>query len=112
MWGRGRAAARGGRSWGRVTGARESRKRGRSQHGTQPTWPAGNLCLGGGIGRFRVGFSDQSGRYELNLDSETLPRPNGSVAASMGQTWFFQVWFRDQSAAGSNFTDGAEITFL
>lgn len=70
---------------------------------------AGTLCLGGAVGRFQVGQSNGAGLYELDLDSSALPQPNGTVAATAGDTWHIQVWYRD--AGGSNLTDGARLTF-
>lgn len=72
---------------------------------------AGALCLGGAIGRFPVGEANDAGLYELDLDSAALPQPNGTVAAVAGEAWHFQVWFRDPLGGGSNFTDGARLTF-
>ena len=42
-----------------------------------------------------------------------IPTPTGAVAASAGDTYSFQTWFRDSSPAGptSNFTNGLEILF-
>lgn len=71
---------------------------------------AGNLCLGGAIGRFELGIADAIGTFELALDSDELPLPGGFVSAASGQTWFFQLWFRDP-LGGSNFTDGAQVPF-
>ena len=77
-----------------------------------PGGSAGNLCLGGAIGRHsaQVGNSGASGSIVVGIDLTAIPRPSGGpVAAQAGETWYFQGWFRDGST--SNFTDGIAITF-
>jgi hypothetical protein len=77
-----------------------------------PGGSAGNLCIGGAIGRHsaQVGNSGSSGSIVVGIDLTALPRPSGGpVAAQAGETWYFQGWFRD--SATSNFTDGLAITF-
>ena len=82
-----------------------------------PGGSAGNLCLGGGIGRYvgngQIKNSGQSGSFELMLDLTQTPQPNGFVTITSGQTWNFQAWFRDASGGvpTSNFTDGLSATF-
>ncbi len=80
---------------------------------TQPPGSQGNLCLGGQIGRHtaQIGQVAMDGSFSRTIDLTSLPRPVGgphSVVA--GETWNFQLWFRDGSF--SNFTDGLSITFL
>ena len=70
---------------------------------------AGNLCLGGAIGRFPIGFVDGAGSFELGVDITALPAGQGTVSAMAGQDWFFQLWFRDGSS--SNFSEAAKVTF-
>ncbi len=73
---------------------------------------AGDLCLGGAIGRFnqtaQIRFSGPTGAIEIPVDIFDLPQPNGPVAAIVGQTWNFQCWYRDIGGA-SNFSDGVEV---
>ncbi|MEM8709751.1 MAG: hypothetical protein AAGG01_02265 [Planctomycetota bacterium] len=83
----------------------------------QPGGSAGNLCLSGSIGRYvgpgQVANSGPAGTLSLALDLSQTPQPNGFVAVAAGDTWNFQVWYRD-SAGGSptsNFTQGLEIEF-
>ncbi len=77
----------------------------------------GNLCLGGAIGRFvgpgQVTATDFGGEIALPVDLTELPTPTGLVVVQSGQTWNFQLWHRDTSAAGptSNFTTSLEVTF-
>ncbi|MEM6566765.1 MAG: hypothetical protein AAF957_00040 [Planctomycetota bacterium] len=74
---------------------------------------AGNLCLGGAIGRFdaQIVNSGPTGKFEIPIDLTQLPRPTGAVAAAAGETWRFQGWFRDSvgGTATSNLTNGIRI---
>ncbi len=79
---------------------------------------AGNLCLGGAIGRFvgpgQVKNSGGTGTCSLTLNLSQQPTATGSVSVSAGQTWNFQAWHRDTLPAGgltSNFTDAASVLF-
>ncbi|MEM6675571.1 MAG: hypothetical protein AAF726_22160 [Planctomycetota bacterium] len=77
---------------------------------------SGNLCLGGtGFGRFSnfVALTDPQGRYELQLDPAAIAQPNGTVAANVGETWYFQAWFRDSSGGTptSNLSNGVALRF-
>ena len=69
---------------------------------------AGNLCLGGAIGR----YAGPSG-ISLAIDLTQLPQPTGPVTALPGESWNFTAWHRDTSGMGatSNFTDGLAVTF-
>ncbi|MEL6431340.1 MAG: hypothetical protein AAFU73_21835 [Planctomycetota bacterium] len=75
----------------------------------------GNLCLGGGIGRFNalVAAADGIGRVSFPLDLSALPQPSFTVPAAPGDTWYFQAWHRDgtPSAPQSNFTEAIGVTF-
>lgn len=83
-----------------------------------PGGSAGNLCLGGPIGRFvgpgQIQNSGASGSVQLPVDLTQVPTPTGLVSVQPGQTWNFQCWFRDSSggAATSNFSDGLEVPFV
>ncbi len=82
-----------------------------------PGGSAGNLCLGGSIGR-GVGGGVQSsgalGAFTGTVDLDMIPTPAaGNVAVQPGETRYFQAWHRD-SLLGipvSNFTNGLRITF-
>ena len=83
-----------------------------------PGGSAGNLCLGGSIGRFvgagQIQNSGATGSISLLTNNSQWPTPGGLVQVNAGETWNCQAWFRDMSPAGgatSNFTDGLEITF-
>ena len=84
-----------------------------------PGGSAGNLCLGGSIGRYvgpgQILNSGALGTISLQLDLTNTPQPTGSVSVAAGETWNYQAWFRDIDGSGSptsNFTDGLAITFL
>ena len=82
-----------------------------------PGGSEGNLCLGGAIGRYvgpgQIMSSGASGTISLAVDNTAVPQPNGAIAVTAGETYFFQLWNRDavNGTATSNFTDGYEITF-
>jgi hypothetical protein len=82
-----------------------------------PGGSAGNLCLGGAIGRYvgpgQVQNSGGAGSVSLVLDLTSTPTPTGFVSVQSGETWSFQTWFRDAvgGQATSNFSDGLEVTF-
>lgn len=75
----------------------------------------GTLCLGGGIGRYngQVTNSGPMGTFDLALDLTSIPTPNGIAAAMAGDTWIFQVWYRDNifGIPVSNFTSALRIEF-
>lgn len=78
---------------------------------------AGNLCLGGDIGRYsgpgQVQSSGGNGEVLLSIDLTSVPQSTGQVSVVAGQSWNFQSWFRDSvgGVSSSNFTNGLEITF-
>ncbi|MEM1447575.1 MAG: hypothetical protein AAGI22_00610 [Planctomycetota bacterium] len=78
-----------------------------------PGGSAGNLCLGGSIGRYQATVlnSGALGTFAMAVDLAAIPQPTGDVAAVPGDTWFFQAWFRDAivSIPTSNFTDGVAV---
>lgn len=83
-----------------------------------PGGSSGNLCLGGVIGR-RVGglvlSSGTSGTVTEPVDLDVIPQPTGPVAVLPGDSWHFQLWYRDTLAGlgipTSNFTDAVRVTF-
>jgi len=87
-----------------------SKSQGFVQH---PGGSDGNLCLGGGIGRFtkpgQVYQTGEAGTGVLDVDLNAIPTPQGPVAVQPGETWYFQSWFRD--GGSSNFTDAIAVTF-
>ena len=73
----------------------------------------GNLCLSGSVLRLQQSLftSSSAGAREVQLDITNFPPPyNGAVLA--GQSWNFQVWYRDGNPQPtSNFSNATEITF-
>lgn len=75
-----------------------------------PGGSAGNLCLGGTIGRYAssVLSSGAGGAFSLPIDLTDMPQPT-SGAVQAGETWNFTAWYRDGST--NNFTDGIAVLF-
>jgi choice-of-anchor B domain-containing protein len=80
-----------------------------------PGGSAGNLCVGSPAGRYisQLANSGPLGVLTLVVDVTSMPLPNGNVAAQVGESWYFQTWFRDSLAglATSNFSRGFAVTF-
>ncbi|MEM9379127.1 MAG: hypothetical protein AAGB93_04185 [Planctomycetota bacterium] len=80
-----------------------------------PGGSAGNLCLGGAIGRFNGQVQDSgiNGRSSVVLDLQDIPQPSGSTSAMVGDRWKFQYWTRDSlgGVATSNFSNGVVVHF-
>ena len=79
-----------------------------------PGGSQGNLCLGGAIGRYvgpgQVQSATAAGEFTLTIDPAMLVQPNGPVAPTYGESWFFQAWHRDANPTStSNFTDAAAV---
>lgn len=76
---------------------------------------AGNLCLGGPIGRFNgaVAPADAGGVVATPVNLAAIPQGSAAVGVASGETWYFQRWHRDLvgGVATSNFTTALEITF-
>lgn len=85
-----------------------------------PLGGAGNFCLGdatgAGVGRLdgpgQVLGSGPSGELVLTVDLAMMPSDAAFVAATAGETWSFQAWFRDQAmgAPSFNFSEGLMVT--
>ena len=75
-----------------------------------PGGSAGNLCLGGTIGRYSssVLSSGAGGAFSLPIDLTDMPDPT-SGTVQVGETWNFTAWFRDGST--NNFADGVAVLF-
>lgn len=74
----------------------------------------GRLCLGGSIGRFNalVSNSGPAGAISVDVDTDALPQGAGTVAVQPGDSWSFQMWFRDVNpTVTSNFTNRVTVTF-
>lgn len=73
---------------------------------------SGTLCIGGTIGRFNslIKSSDAAGTIQMDVPLGSFPPPLPGLIP--GQTYNFQLWFRDFTIfPTSNFTDGRSITF-
>lgn len=81
-----------------------------------PGGSTGNLCLFPPYGRFiaQTQNSTTLGYVSIPLDLTALPQATGPVAVVPGETWRFQLWYRDSflGVATSNFTDGVAVTFV
>ena len=81
-----------------------------------PGGSAGNLCLGGSVGRFvgpgQILNAGASGSFQLAIDVTALPIGVTTIAVGAGDQINFAAWFRDTvfGQATSNFTNGVEVT--
>lgn len=79
-----------------------------------PGGSQGNLCLGGQIARLADGvlLSDPYGSALFTVDLTNIPT-SPPQAVQSGQTWNFQVWYRDQNPGNtSNFSDALSVSFF
>lgn len=82
-----------------------------------PAGSAGNICVGGAIGRYvgpgQIQNSGASGSISISVDANAIPAPQGPFAVAPGQELHFQAWHRDSIAGvpGSNFTGGLTVLF-
>ena len=78
----------------------------------------GALCLQGSVGRFvgpgQIQSSGTTGVIYLDLNLNAQPTPTGLVSVQPGETWNFQLWYRDAVAGQttSNFSDAVGVSFL
>ncbi|MEZ6015481.1 MAG: choice-of-anchor B family protein [Planctomycetota bacterium] len=87
-----------------------------SQQGftASPGGSQGDLCLGGALGRYyaQLGSSGAAGVLQLDVDAASLPQPNGTASAAVGESWSFQCWYRDANPGPtSNFSSGFVVRF-
>lgn len=79
-----------------------------------PPGSQGNLCLDGWIGRIRKGAhrANAAGVLDLSIDTNDMPLGVVHHAVVSGETWFFQVVYRDRNPYHTwNFTEGLAVTF-
>jgi hypothetical protein len=79
----------------------------------QPGGSTGILCMGAPAGRFiqNVMNSGTSGTFSHQVDLSAMPM-QPVVPVLPGETWHFQIWFRDYHLQPtSNFTEALRITF-
>lgn len=76
---------------------------------------AGNLCLGGSIGRFQTQIvnSGEIGALMIGIQTNAIPTPTGFVSTQPGDAWYFQAWHRDVLPTGptSNYTRALRVVF-
>lgn len=82
-----------------------------------PGGSAGNLCLGGQIGRFNGSITSTGSNGNLSLPVSLMSTPTASgvpYSVQQGDTMYFQFWHRDVvgGAATSNYTNGLSATFI
>lgn len=78
-----------------------------------PPGSQGTLCLGGAIARYNGLLADSTtyGAVSIPVDLTQIPQGAGTVAAQPGETWRFQLWYRDVNPGQtSNFTDAVAIS--
>jgi hypothetical protein len=71
----------------------------------------GLRCVAGPFCRLPVTSFDTTGAASFALDVDAPPDPSCRITA--GDTWFFQLWYRDPAAGGSGFnlSDGLRVGF-
>ena len=82
-----------------------------------PGGSAGNLCVGGAIGRLfgSLGTTSATGTLTYGINNRTLSTSAGGPFQLIpGDRLMFQWWFRDFDPAGptSNFTNAVQVTFI
>lgn len=65
------------------------------------------LCVGG-IYRLTPTLANASGTATLSLDLTQPPQPAGR--SDTGETWDFQLWYRDPSGGGSGYSFSAALS--
>ena len=81
-------------------------------YGTQQTQAAvgdGFICVAGSTFRMQAVPIDGAGRAIYAVDVNSPPDPAGQVA--IGETWYYQLWYRDAGfgGAGFNFSDAIAV---
>ena len=87
----------------------------------------GDVCIAGGtFGRHLFGsdlYMGTSGTFSIDVDLTDVPSPRDGISwpnpghysttVLVGETWYWQCWYRDQAAGvgASNFTEAIGITF-
>jgi len=71
----------------------------------------GNLCLGSPLVRFAGNVLNTGALGAVTFSPDLTALPGGTVI-SPGETWSFQMWYRDNNPGStSNTTDGLQIPF-
>ncbi|MEM6572383.1 MAG: hypothetical protein AAF957_28465 [Planctomycetota bacterium] len=79
----------------------------------QPPGSAGSLCLSAPTrGLSLVTQADLSGNVSIRLPLGALPGPGGTAPVVPGDTWVFQLWYRDVTGGTvTNFSEAIALTF-
>lgn len=76
---------------------------------------SGTLCVGGNIGRYnsQIRGVDAAGEVLFDVDPTAIPSGVGTISATAGQVYYWQVWHRDVNGGTvtSNFTNAVTILF-
>lgn len=78
-----------------------------------PGGSQGNLCMSGQIARFTSGVANSGNTGEISYQVNLNEIPTSPSSAILpGETWYFQLWHRDNiPQSTSNFTGALEVTF-
>ena len=65
------------------------------------------------MGAGQIQNSGAAGSIALPIDLTMHPTPNGLISVLPGESWNFQLWYRDSvsGSATSNFSNGLQLTF-
>ena len=70
----------------------------------------GTLCIGAPLYRLTPVQASSQGQLGVTVDLTAPPAPAGTIQP--GQTWLFQLWYRDPAGgAGSDFSNALAIPF-
>ncbi|MCP5022315.1 MAG: hypothetical protein GY930_11130, partial [bacterium] len=76
-----------------------------------PGGSLGSFCLGGQLARVSPGVADASGDLFFTVNTQAVPT-NPAVAILPGETWYFQIWYRDQLfGASALFSEAIQVDF-
>ena len=75
-------------------------------------WMQLALLSGAVQGAGEILVASSSGSVALPVNLSNLPQPNGPVAAQPGETWSFQLWYRDANpSVTSNVSWALQLDF-
>ncbi|MEZ5976011.1 MAG: hypothetical protein R3E96_14575 [Planctomycetota bacterium] len=83
---------------------------------TSPGGGMGNICLGGAIGRLNrpgeILTTATTGIVTLVIDTSNLPQGSTTAPILAGETWHFQLWYRDLLPAPTSiFSEAVAVPF-
>ena len=85
--------------------------------GTRTIWvrllPVHVTVFGAQVAPEVVRGDADDGTVRLEVGTQALPQGSQPVAVSAGQTWYFQLWYRDAlGGSTSNFTNSLRLLFI